>query len=319
MRRFLNLIDESPRESEEDFAINSSRREFLLYSAALSSLVALGSLPEVGLAATRSPAAIQLENQIDAYIKSLRRLGKLGRDESTAWSVYDFRTGRKLVAINEDIPLQSASMIKPFVALAFFYRASENGRRYRYDRRTRAIMEAMIRRSSNRATNQVMSLIARKPRDVERILKVNAPGVFRQTSIVERIPSNGRTYRNKASAHDYSRFLYGIWQDRFPFASEIKKLMGLPNRDRILHGARHIPRDTRVYDKTGSTAKLCGNMGILEARGRDGRRYPYTFIAIIQKSRRARNYALWINSRGNVIRKVSDMVYLDLKRRHNLV
>jgi beta-lactamase class A len=210
-------------------------------------------------------------------------------------------------------------MIKPFIALAYFYKVKENSQRYRYDRKHRAIMEAMIRRSSNVATNHIMNLIASKPKDVERILKANAPEVFRQTSIVEKIPVNGRTYRNKASAHDYSRFLYGLWYDKFPLSRELKNLMHLPNKDRIYHGAESIPRTTRVYDKTGTTARLCGNMGILEARGRDGRSYPYTFIGIIQKSTRARQYGSWMRSRGDIIREVSNIVYTDLKGVHNLV
>ena len=319
MRYFLDLIDKSLNESEAGSETDLTRRRFLIYSTALSCGVALGALPADGIAAPSSDAILRLERKIEGYIGSQRQAGRIRHDERTAWSIYDFRMGKKLVSINEDTPFQSASMIKPFIALAYFYKVKENSRRYRYDREHRAIMEAMIRHSSNIATNHIMNLIARKPYDVERILKANAPGVFRQTSIVERIPVNGRTYRNKASAHDYSRFLYGLWYDKFPFSRELKDLMHLPNKDRIYHGADRIPRTTRVYDKTGTTAKLCGNMGILEAWGRDGRSYPYTFIGIIQKSTRARRYGPWMRSRGDVIREVSNIVYTDLKRVHNLV
>ena len=319
MRYFLDLIDKSLNESEAGSTTDLSRRRFLICSTALSCGIALGIFPEDGIAAPSSDTGFRLERKIERYIGAQRGAGRIRRDERTAWSIYDFRMGKKLVSINEDIPFQSASMIKPFIALAYFYKVTENKRRYHYDRKHRAIMEAMIRRSSNVATNHIMNLIARKPRDVERILKANAPGVFKQISIVEKIPVNGRTYRNKASAHDYSRFLYGLWYDKFPFSRELKNLMHLPNKDRIYHGAESIPRTTRVYDKTGTTARLCGNMGILEARGRDGRSYPYTFIGIIQKSTRARQYSSWMRSRGNVIREVSNIVYTDLKGVHNLV
>lgn len=319
MRYLLDLIDNSLDESEAGSATDLSRRRFLVCSTALACGVALGALPEDGIAAPSSDAIYRLERKIERYIGAQRKAGRIRRDERTAWSIYDFRRGKKLVSINEDTPFQSASMIKPFIALAYFYKVEENSRRYRYDRKHRVIMEAMIRRSSNVATNHIMNLIARKPTDVERILKANAPGIFQQTSIVEKIPVNGRTYRNKASAHDYSRFLYGLWYDKFPLSRELKKLMHLPNKDRIYHGAERIPRTTRVYDKTGTTARLCGNMGILEAQGRDGRFYPYTFIGIIQKSTRARPYGSWMRSRGDVIREVSNIVYTDLKRVHNLV
>ena len=63
----------------------------------------------------------ELEGQIEHYIKSLRSKGIIRGDERTAWLVYDFTSGKKLVSINEDTTLQAASMIKPFLALAFFH------------------------------------------------------------------------------------------------------------------------------------------------------------------------------------------------------
>jgi beta-lactamase class A len=80
-----------------------------------------------------------------------------------------------------------------------------------------------------------------------------------------------------------------------------------------------IPGSTIVYDKTGTTARLCGNMGIVEARGRDGKTYPYTFIAIIEKSSRARGFSRWIRARGDVMREVSAMTYAYMKGRYPLV
>jgi beta-lactamase class A len=158
----------------------------------------------------------------------------------------------------------------------------------------------------------------RGPREVEHILKAYSSGVFRQTKIVELIPSGGKSYKNLASAHDYSRFLYALWHDNFPYSAELRRLMSLPNNDRIFKGARRIPNRTDVYDKTGTTARLCGNMGILVARGRNGRQYPYTLIGIIEKKRRTRNLTRWINSRGDVIREVSNKVYLHMRSIHSL-
>ena len=63
----------------------------------------------------------ELESRIDQYIKSLRGKGVLRSDERTAWLVFDFTTGTKLVSINEGATLQAASMIKPYLALAFFH------------------------------------------------------------------------------------------------------------------------------------------------------------------------------------------------------
>ena len=59
-------------------------------------------------------------------------------------------------------------------------------------------------------------------------------------------------------------------------------------------------------------------MGILIAKGKDGRRYPYTLVGVIEKQNRARNYSNWIQSRGDVIRNISNLVYQGIADRHSL-
>ena len=295
-----------------------SRRELLLGLGAMSGALLLG-LPQPAAAAQGA----SLQTLVNRQVKRLRAQGIIRSDEETSWSVYDFTTGKKLVAINEDIPRQAASMIKPFVAQAFFYTAARRGSGLHYTTSHRALMEQSIRRSSNTATNRLIDIVSHYnggtgPKAVERVLKANAPGIFSQTSVVERIPAGGRTYRNKASAHDYSRFLFALWNDRMPFSGELKEIMALPNRDRITDGVSNIPASVRVYDKTGSTARLCGNMGIIECRDSRGRPRPYTFIGIIEKRSRTGAYGSWITKRSNAIRSVSRVVYDYMKQRHRL-
>ncbi|MGA7876398.1 MAG: serine hydrolase [Desulfoferrobacter sp.] len=269
-------------------------------------------------------ASLSLERQVNTYLKKLRRKGHIRSDERTAWSVYDFSDHKKLVSINENKPLQAASMIKPFLAQAYFFRHREDNRRFPYNKHIRKKMEAMIRHSDNRAANFFINKVGAnrpasgRPLEVQRVLKRYAGGIFRQTSIVEFIPRDGRTYRNKASAHDYSRFLFAMQTDRLPYADKIKHYMGLPNRDRIEDGA-DVPRCVDLYHKTGSTAHVCGDMGLLVAKGRDGKHYPYIFVGIIQKEGVARDYGGWMRSRGDVIREISGMAYAYMKDRHNLV
>ena len=305
------------------FSGKITRRDFLLSAAGLSVAGLAGLTPFDAVAANTTPLN-HLERAVDQYIKQQRRRGRVAADERTAWSVYDFHSSTKWVSINENKPLQSASMMKPFVAQAYFYRHRENSRRYPYDTQVKHLMEAMIRNSSNRATNELIKRVgykraaAKKPKEVERLLKRYAGHIFQQTSIVEYIPRNGRTYRNKASARDYSRFLYAIWNNRLPFAEDIKDYMGMPNEDRIKRGTS-LPRQIQVYDKTGSTARLCGNMGIVVAPGKDGKQYPYTFIGIIEKRRRTRSYTSWIRRRSDVMREVSDLVYQMMRNHYALV
>ena len=94
--------------------------------------------------------------------------------------------------------------------------------------------------------------------------------------------------------------------------------MSLPGRDRLYNGTP-IPRGTLVYNKTGSTARLCGDMGILVAKDRKGNRYPYALVGIIERDTRASNYGNWMLTRGNVIRQVSTLVYKELKKQYQLL
>jgi len=255
-----------------------------------------------------------LEAAVEEYISRMRREGKIKDDERTAWSVYDFTDGKKLVSINEDEKFQAASMVKLFIAAAFFCKV-EKGELI-YGDKSRRRLELAIQHSNNAATNWVLRKIG-GPKAAERILKRRYPGIFQDTRIVEYIPRGGRTYGNKASAHDYSRFLFAVWKEDIFGAREIKRLMALPGHDRILTGVASIPVSTRVYNKTGSTARVCGDVGILTVKGPDGRRFPYTMIGIIEKERRARDYATWIRSRGAVIRAVSGIVYNGIVKRHD--
>ena len=247
-----------------------------------------------------------LEAAIEDYIKKQRRRGRIYRDEKTAWVVYDFTSEKKLVSINEDIPMQAASMIKPFIALAFFHKVREG--KLRYGPKSKRMMRRMIQVSSNHATNWFMRRLG-GPAKVQALLKTHYGSILQDVRLTEYIPRGGRTYRNKASAHDYSRFLYALWKDKLPGSKEMRRVMSLPSNNRLYSGDSDIPPDAEIYNKTGSTARLCGDMGILVVKGPDGKDYPYAVIGMIQKSRRASNYTRWLRNRGDVIREVSNIVY----------
>ena len=256
-----------------------------------------------------------LEAAVEDYINRLRKDGKLDPDERTGWSVYDFTTGEKLVTINEDEQFQAASLVKPFIAAAFFYKVEKG--ELSYNRESRRQMERMIQHSNNASTNWVTRKVG-GPQAVQGILKQQYPAIFQEIHLVEYIPAGGKTYRNKASVHDYSRFLYALWKENIAGAREIKRLMALPGSDRIYTGVRVVPKGTKVYNKTGSTARVCGDMGILNVKGPDGKWYPYTVIGIIEKEQNAANYTSWIRSRGNIIRNVSGIVYQSIAQNHNI-
>lgn len=115
-------------------------------------LASVGACPSLAFASMDST----LEAKINQFVQSERKRGRVASNERTAWSVYDFSKGKKVVSINETIPLQSASMVKPFVALAYFYLNTTNPKKYPYTNAIRNHMEAMLVSSSNSATNYLM-------------------------------------------------------------------------------------------------------------------------------------------------------------------
>ena len=106
----------------------------------------------------------------------------------------------------------------------------------------------------------------------------------------------------------------------FPYAPLFtsRRPMALPGARQLYPSAKRVPAGTAVYNKTGSTAMCCGDMGILVARGRDGKFYPYVVIGIIESGTRNTSYSTWISRRADVIREVSNIVYLNMKQRHPL-
>jgi len=264
---------------------------------------------------SRGSTGSKLEAEIESYIKSLRGKGLLKGNERTAWLVYDFTSGKKLASINEDAQLQAASMIKPYLALAFFHQVGAG--KLSYGATSRRHLELMIQKSNNTSTNWVMRQTG-GPVATQALLQRHYPSLCKQLHLVEYIPAGGRTYRNRGSAADYARFLAVLWRGTLPRSKEILRCMALPGKDRLYTNAKRVPTGTKVYNKTGSTAMCCGDMGILVARGKNGRTYPYMIIGIIESSNRNKSYGPWISSRGNVIREVSNRVYLSMKERYSL-
>jgi beta-lactamase class A len=257
-----------------------------------------------------------LEGRIENHIKGLRSKGVLRGDERTAWLVYDLTGEQELASINGRAPLQAASMIKPYLALALFHEVKAG--RLEYGATARRHVELMIQKSNNDSTNWVMRQTG-GPAATQALLKRYYPALCQNISLVEYIPDGGKTYRNRGSATDYARFLHALWYKQLPMSEEMLRTMALPGIDRLYTDVKSVPEGTRVYNKTGSTAMCCGDMGILVARGKDGRTYPYLVVGIIESGKRnTSNYSSWISRRADVIREVSNLVYLDMKQRHPL-
>ncbi len=276
-----------------------SRRQIITTVGVGATLLAL---PSTALSTSQRKVNSKLQAQLNWLIKRQRREGRISSNERTAWSIYDFNNKQKLVAINEDRAMQAASMIKLFVALAYFYLHQQAPHKYAYGELQQAVIKKMLVHSDNKATNMVMRW-CKGPANVARLCQKASGWRFKQLRIVEYIPAGGRTYRNKASAHDYSRFFYALWYNKLPYSTELKRILAIKNHDRMSSGI--MSEGVTVYDKTGSTGRLCGDAGII--RLPNGR--TYTFIGIIERRYKTKSYASWITTRSGAIREASELVY----------
>ena len=267
---------------------------------------------------TKAPAKKQPHNSLEQQLESLtanyHKSGKLALDETAAWYIYDLNAEQEIVNIHKEQPLQCASMMKPFLALAYFHKLGKR----KYNSEARGKLELMIQKSNNNAANWFIEQVGGAEK-VNELLHFHYGSLFVQTKFIEKIPPGGRTYKNKASAADYGRFLRALWNNKLPYSHEIKRAMALPKRNRLYYGAAKVPSETLVYDKTGSTNMLCGDMGILVGQGNDGKRYPYVLVGIIEKDRHATGYSPWIHARGALIREVSNTTYEYFKEKYDLV
>jgi len=263
----------------------------------------------------RPEVAAGLNTRMEAFLQEEIRKGKIQPQVRTGWAAYDLTTNTYLVSFNLYRSFQAASMIKPFVALAFFHQAGKG--KISYTPQHRQMMEAMIQHSSNIATNWFIRQLG-GPARCEALLKKEYGQLVGQIRIKEYIPPDGRTYQNSIQPSGYIQFLKALWSYQLPNSKEMLRVMSLPGPDRLVYGAE-VPGNTEVYNKTGTTAHLCGDMGILVARSKDGRKVPYAVVGIVERPSKAADYKQWMHASGDVIRDFSSLVYEEMKRKHDLL
>lgn len=257
----------------------------------------------------------RLNVSVKHFIQKQRQKGILAKDEKVAFIAYDLTSNTYVASINARQSFQAASMIKPFVALAFFYQVDKG--KLKYTTKHRRMMERMIQHSDNNATNWFLRQLG-GPAQCNALINKKFGYLFRQVRIVEYIPPGGKTYKNSAQPQDYALFLKELWRKKLPHSREMLRVMALPGRDRIYWGTK-VPSGTVVYNKTGTTAHLCGDMGLLVTRSKNGQRVPYIIVGMVQRASIPRNYGQWMAKKGDVIRRFSNLVYDTMKRQHNLL
>ncbi|MGD9948179.1 MAG: serine hydrolase [Desulfobulbus sp.] len=262
-----------------------------------------------------SRAVAGINSKVQDFLREQRSKGKLQRQERTALVAFDLTNNTYLANINSQSSFQAASMIKPFVALAFFHQVDKG--KLTYSSKHRQMMEQMIQHSDNQATNWFIRQLG-GPTRCNTLVNNEYGRLFRQVRIREYIPPGGKTYKNSALPQDYVQFLKALWNKQLPYSQEMLRVMSLPGRDRIFWGT-DVPSGTLVYNKTGTTAHLCGDMGILVTKTKNGERVPYAIVGIVERSSVPKDYKQWMVHGGGVIRDFSSLVYEEMKRKYNLL
>ena len=285
----------------------------LLFPIGSASAARYWSVPSKLRATIDSP----LEATFELYIKNKRNRRVLSSTDRTSFVVYDISKNKKLVSINEDRQMMAASLIKNFVMLAYFHEV-KHGRKA-HTNTNRGHLRAMIQVSNNSSTNYFIRLLG-GPARVNQILRLNYP-YFKQTRIVEYIPSGGRTYKNMTSARDLSLFFLRLWHGRLPYSDKMKWYFKLKNGDYIFKKT-YIPTSVAVYNKTGTVYGLVGDGGVLVLRDPQGKLRPYVFIGLMEDrtktiyKNRWQSFAKWRNQRTFILRRLSERAYKYIYENH---
>jgi beta-lactamase class A len=190
----------------------------------------------------------------------------------------------------------------------------------------------MIRYSSNASTNVILKRLG-GPNKVQRLLRET--NMYRELRLVEYIPADGRTYRNKLSMADLSSLFHRLWIGRVlgPGFSDLENeqasaqmlhLLSLSgrsdNKDRLKDGTCFAGNQTvRIWDKTGFVKGLNGNAGIIEIDSPHGRR-AYSIVAAIERPnyRTIRgNASRWSAKVAYHLRRISELAYAFFTSRYD--
>ena len=254
-----------------------NRRTFLRLSAATAILNPFSIDYAVG---EEMPLTQPIEQQIIKMMKA----GRIESDEVVAFLVYDHTADKLLVARHANIPLQTASTVKPMLGLAALLDV-KNGS-IKDDNDFKIHFEKMIAKSDNDSTNIIFDKV-KGPHRAEKILRDNYPEIFKGIRIVEVIPSEGKTYENRASAMDHFRFWKALYENKVHGAGRIKKEMYRATATIFPWSAKESDAD--VYHKIGKTAHQKSGVGTVIRKDKSGKEHAYTIVAILEKNQRPKD------------------------------
>ena len=271
-----------------------------------------------------------LEASILEYMNETYAKKKVSRKDQLFMVVQDLTSGTLLVAIRPRRRVKAASLIK--VPILHAYQLERVRKRVKHTSGRQDHLARMIRYSSNASTNVILKRLG-GPNKVQRLLRET--NMYRELRLVEYIPADGRTYRNKLSMADLSSLFHRLWIGRVlgPGFSDLENeqasaqmlhLLSLSgrsdNKDRLKDGTCFAGNQTvRIWDKTGFVKGLNGNAGIIEIDSPHGRR-AYSIVAAIERPnfRTIRgNASRWSAKVAYHLRRISELAYAFFTSRYD--
>lgn len=250
-----------------------------------------------------------VENEI-IHLKAIRRL--LPGDEISL-QVYDLNAKKMLADINGNVIRNAASLIKVYVLLAVYEAISRQ--ELQETPEIEHYLYRMIAISDNEATNHLIHVLG-KGDALKGIMVINAltrKFGFSGTTLRELIPEGGKTYENRTSVADTTRFYRLLYEQKLispQYSQKMNDILQKNIHDRIK--TLQIKQDgVAVADKTGYVRGLNGDCGIVYQKGLNSG-CDYALSVIIENKSRPSDGA-WGKKKSAVIRYLSDRIYQTLK------
>jgi len=270
-----------------------------------------------------------LEASIIEYMEEIYSHNKLNRNDKLSIVIQDLSSGEILASIYPRRIIKSASTIKVPILHAYVIQ------RFRGEIKEspwhKKLIEEMIRFSSNPSTNSIIYLLGGTD-SIQKILYNTK--IYKDLSLTQYFPVDGRAYQNKISAEDLNNLLVTIWfklilnsknnhQKNLAISEEMLHLLGLPGhawlKDRIKAGTCFSSnRSVKIWDKTGFVKGVNGNAGIVEIDTPHGRK-AYSIVLFIER----KNYETikgdaqkWNDRVSFHMRRISEITYAFFSNRY---
>ena len=270
-----------------------------------------------------------LEGGIIEYMNEIYSKNILNKNDKLFLVIQDLDSDKFLASIRSKKIIKSASTIKvPILHAYMIQRFKGNIIESPWEKK---LIEEMIRYSSNPSANSVIHLLG-GTKNIQNLL--NKTKIYRELSLVEYFPVDGRAYQNKISVADLNSIFTKIWNKLVlktknnhkinkDISEEILFLLSLPGyawiKDRIKDNTCFSSdKTTEIWDKTGFVKGSNGNAAIVRIDTPHGKK-AYSIVLFIERNdyKSIKGDAkIWYEKVSLHMRRISEMTYAFFSRKY---